>query len=250
MNFKKISLLLWLLTFSTVSFSVIEKNITNASRSINETIRSNIFSIDFAVRKNIVEHKETSSNTDFSSLDSRSDIVTHYLGLSYWRDISLGSFGLMLGAYAGGFYGEQVLAESDDYIFKSKDTYQGLEAGVGARLYYKFLLAGLETKAYLGVRSLKSRGTYFLRYENDSFGRSIELEYEEEASLLESSIGMSFTNKFTGYTSFFSIVSTDKEQDKLDVSALNKDGGKFTLDKLASFETESVSFSLGFAKSF
>ena len=247
---KKLTIIGSILAFPVLAFAEDSVESTLGTGVSSSQSKANVFSVDYSLRKNSVIHEETSSDSDFESFNSRSDIPTHYLGMSYWRDLNMGSMGLMLGGYLGGFYGQENLKENEDYNYTSSDTYSGLEAGFGARLYYKFMSYGLITRPYLGVRSLKSQGQYFLRYETDSFGRSIEMDYTEEATVIESSLGVSFTKPLSGYSSFIALTSSSKTQDTVDVKAKKGEDNTLKITELAEFESESLSLSIGFAKFF
>ena len=126
-------------------------------------------------------------------------------------------------------------------IFVKFPTLFPVEIGKSHKIYFP-----ATTQYFVAGRSIKSKTNYLLRYENTKIdSRSYEINYDEELTIIESSLGVRFFNYQKSMMSELSINYRAFEVDKLNVEA-SQGTKKYALSQLGETERENLSLRIGF----
>lgn len=209
---------------------------------------SSNFVLDYSYIRTKINHIESSSSSSFTPYDKKSNTLLHRLGFSYEKEFFQSSpVSVTLLTVVGFGVGEE--SEKDGGTsnnFESQDNITSLFGGAGISLNYNHDSGGSRVQPFLSAKSITAKNNYLLRYEEvGAYPRSIEIEYEEQLSILESSIGVRFFNYKTNMMSIIAINLYSFDQVSLSGEA-SQGEMDFKLKDLAKIERESASVKIGF----
>ncbi|MFT6632953.1 MAG: hypothetical protein ACJAS4_002921 [Bacteriovoracaceae bacterium] len=233
-----------------ISFNLLADEITGDLKVLNqsEVTNSSNFILDYSYIRTKIKHEETSTSTSFIPYGKDSNTLLHRIGFGYEKEFFQSSrVSVTILTVLGIGIGEESerdggASENFDY----QDSITSLFGGAGVSLNYNHDSGGNRVQPFISAKSITAKNSYFLRYEEvGTYPRSVEIEYEEELSILESSIGVRFFNYTTNMMSIMALNLYSFDQTSFSGEASQGDT-EFKLKNLAKIERESASFKIGF----
>ncbi len=242
MNKKVIGLIGMSFLVGSISYASPNKlNIENVFKKSDLVEKNTMtaFSLKYQNIGSTIEHNETSTTSNYSTLGKTSKIGINNLSIDAYQEFFKNSYiSFAIGARYGTSGGEAT-AKKDEF----EESAYGTNYGAGISLNLNTEGFGLRVQPFYSSYYMFSNNTYKLNYTTAN-SDNIKLKYQEDTKSIQHSLGVRFINPRKSLMSFVSVDYLQSIETNSDTSGTVA-GNNIDFGQTSEVENNDIAFSLG-----